>query len=93
MEVSEIQRSLINPTARDMIVSDIIDQAKAERSNNNEVKQKQWFMTGNINTYSRILNDNKSMEIIVDYNNMSVGLEMLNMEKEANAKESTAKKV
>ena len=81
MEVSEIQRSLINPTARDMIVSDIIDQAKVERENKNEVKHKQWFMTGNTNSYSIILNDKKSMEVIVDYNYMSVGLELLNMEK------------
>ena len=50
-------------------------------------------MTGNTNSYSIILNDKKSMEVIVDYNYMSVGLELLNMEKETNAKESTAKKV
>ena len=49
-------------------------------------------MIGNTNSYSRILNDEKSMEIIVDYNDMSVGLEMLNVEKDANAEESAAKK-
>ena len=58
-----------------------------------EAKRKQWFMTGNTNSYSRILNYKKSMELILDYNDMSVGLAMLNAEKETNAKESEAKKV
>ena len=50
-------------------------------------------MTGNTNRYSRILNDEKSLELIVDYNDMALGLEMLNAEKDVNAKESAAKKV
>ena len=50
-------------------------------------------MTGNTNSYSRIINYKKSMELIMDYNDMSVGLEMLNAEKDANAKESADKKV
>ena len=93
VEVSELQRSLLNTTYRDMIVSDIIDQAKGERENNKEVKRKQCFMTWNINSYSRILNNDKSMELIVDYNDMFVGLEMSNAEKYVNAKELAAKKV
>ena len=43
-------------------------------------------MTGNTNSYSIILNNKKIMELIVDYNYMDVGLEMLNAEKDANAK-------
>ena len=93
VEVSEIQRSLLNTTSRDMIVSDIIDQEKGERERKKEAKRKQWFITGTTSSYSRILNDEKSMELIVDYNNMAVGLEMLNAEKDANAKESATKKV
>ena len=50
-------------------------------------------MTGNTNSYSRILKSEKSMELIVDYNNMAVGLAMLNAENDENAKESEAKKV
>ena len=40
VEVSELQRSLVNPTYRDMIFSDITDQEKVERSKKKEVKQK-----------------------------------------------------
>ena len=50
-------------------------------------------MTGNTNIYSRILNDEKSMELIVDYNDMSVVLAMLNADKYANVKDLAAKKV
>ena len=46
VEASELQRSLLNPTSRDMIVSDITDQAKGERSKRKEAKRKQCFMTG-----------------------------------------------
>ena len=45
------------------------------------------FNISNTNSYSIILNDKKSMELIVDYNDMDVGLEILNVEKYVNAKE------
>ena len=50
-------------------------------------------MTGNTNIYSIILNYEKSMELIVYYNDMAVGLAMLNAEKDANVKESAADNV
>ena len=87
MEVSNLQRSLLNPTTWDMIVSEIIDQEKGERARNKEAKRKRWFMTGNTNRYSRILNNKKSMKLFVDYNNIAVELAMLNAEKYANTKE------
>ena len=93
VEVSELQQSLLNPTSRYMIVSDIIDQAKIERANNKESKRKQCFMNGNTNSYSRILNGEKSMELLVDNNDMAVVLAILNAEKDMNAKELAAKKV
>ena len=91
--VSELQRSLLNPTSRYIIVSDIINQEKGERAKNKEAKRKQCFMTGNTNSYSIILNDEKSMELIVNYNDMTVGLAMSNAEKYVNTKELEAKKV
>ena len=50
-------------------------------------------MTGNINSYSRTLNNEKSMELIVDYNDMAVGLAMLNADKDANVKDLAANKM
>ena len=50
-------------------------------------------MTRDTNIYSRILNDENSMELIVDYNDMAVGLEMLNAKKDVNANLSASKKM
>ena len=76
VELYELQRSLLNPTSQDMIGSDIIDQAKGEKAKNKEAKRKWCFMTGNTNRYSWILNEEKSMEIIMYYDDMTVGLSM-----------------
>ena len=40
VEVYELQQSLINPTSRDMVVSDIIYQTKGERAKKKEAKRK-----------------------------------------------------
>ena len=66
VEASDIQRSLLNPTSRDVIVSDIIDKEKVGRAKNKEAKREQFFMTGNTNSYSILLNDENSMELILD---------------------------
>ena len=50
-------------------------------------------MTGNNTIYSRILNNEKNMELIVDYNDMAVELATLNAEKGANAKYLSDEKV
>ena len=50
-------------------------------------------MTGNIKSYSRIMNDKKGPEKIQDYNNMAVGLEMMNADKDTKTKDSAEKRV
>ena len=50
-------------------------------------------MTGITKSYSTILKDKKSMELIVDYNNMAVWLTMMNAKKDVNDNELAAKKV
>ena len=67
VEVSELQWSLLNPTSRGIIFIDMINQAKRERVKKKEAKRNQCFMTGDTNSYSRILKDEKSMELVVDY--------------------------
>ena len=51
VEVSKIQRYLLNTTSQDMIVSEIIDQEKVEREKKKEAKRKKCFMTGNTKSY------------------------------------------
>ena len=91
--MSDLQKTLLNPTARDVMLTSIIDQSRGERANKKEAKWKQCFMTGNIKSYSRILNDQKGPEKIKNYNNMAVGLEMMNADKDAKTKDSAANRV
>ena len=51
------------------------------------------FVTENVNSYYIILNDEKSLGKFQDYNDMSVGMAMLNAEKDVKMKETAAKKV
>ena len=51
------------------------------------------FVTGNVNSYSIIMNYEKSMKNSKTNNDLSVGLEMLNAQKAVKTKETAAKKV
>lgn len=93
IHMTEFQRIILNPTTRDVVVSDLIDQAQGERAKKKEGKRKRDIVTGNINSYSRILNTEESLEKFQDYNNLSAGLGMINAEKDAKAKEAAAKKI
>ena len=53
----------------------------------------QDFVNGNVNSYYIILNDEKSLVKYQGYNYMSVGLAMLNAEKDMIKKETMSKKV
>ena len=86
MNVSDLQNTQLKPTTRDVILADIIDQSRRERSKKKESNRKQCFMTGNIKSYSRIMNDEKGLEKIQDYNDMTVGLAMMNAYKYARQK-------
>ena len=93
IHMTEFQRIVLNPTMRDVVVSDLVNQAQGERAKKKEGKRKRDIVTGNINSYSRILNNEESLEKFQDYNDLSAGLGMMNTEKDAKAKEAAAKKV
>ena len=90
--MSVLQESILNPTERDVVISDLINRAQGEGAKKKEAKRKRDFVTGNINSYSRILNDEKNLEKFQDYTELSVGLEMLNAERDERSKEASAKK-
>ena len=48
-------------------------------------------MMGNINSYSRILNNEESLERIAEYNDLVVGISMINSEKGKKVMENTTK--
>jgi hypothetical protein len=82
VETSSLQKKFLNPTMKDMQLSDIIEQSQGERAKKKEAKRKQDFISGNINSYSRIMNDKASMELINDYNGLAASLAMMNAEKD-----------
>ena len=51
------------------------------------------FVTGKVKSYSRIMNDEKSLGKFQDYNYLSIGMSMLNAENYVKTKETATKKV
>ena len=91
--MSDFQKSVLNPTERDVVISVLINRAQGEGAQKKEAKCKRDFVTGNVNSYSRILNAEKNLEKFKDYTELAVGLGMLNAEKDEKSKETAAKKV
>ena len=60
--ITELQTSVLNPIGRDVVISDLISQSQGDRANKKQAKRMRDFVTGNINSYSRILNDEKSLK-------------------------------
>ena len=54
--MTELQTSVLNPTEPDVVISDLISQPQGARANKKEAKRMRDFITGNVNSYSRILN-------------------------------------
>jgi hypothetical protein len=92
VETSSLQKKFLNPTMKDMQLSDIIEQSQGEQAKKKEAKRKQDFISGNINSYSRIMNDKASMELINDYNGLSASLAMMNAEKDEKKTKAAAEK-
>lgn len=92
VEMSYRQRKWLNPTIDEVLLSDVIEQAQGEQAKKKEARRKQDFITGNINSYSRILNNDKSMEMVQDYNGLAASMAMMNAEKDEIKAKSAAKK-
>ena len=86
VKVSDIHKTLLNPTAQYVMLTDIIDQSRWETAKKKESKLKQCFIIRNTKINSIIKNDKKGLEKIQDYNNMAVGLAMMNEEKDTRTK-------
>ena len=60
--MAEFQNSVLNPTYRDVVISNLISQSQGDKAKKKEAKRMRYFVTGNVNSYSRILNDEKSIK-------------------------------
>ena len=75
-----------------MVLSDVMAQVRGKKAKKKEAKHKQCFMTGNINSYTRILNSEERLEQITDYNDLAVGISMINAERDKKSMENATKK-
>ena len=80
--MSDFQKCVLNLAEQDVVIGDLINRAQGEGAKKKEAKRKWDFVTGNINSYSQILNDEKNPEKIRDYTELLVCLEILNAEKD-----------
>lgn len=92
VEMSHLQKSLLNPNSQDVMLSELIDQAQGQRAKKKEAKRRQDVINGNIGSYSAILNTEENLEMVKDYNNLAASLGMLSAEKDAKSEESAKKK-
>ena len=92
VEMTKFQKKLLNPTTKDVMMSELIDQAQGKRAKKKEAKRRQDVINGNIGSYSAILNSEEKLEAVKDYNALAASLGMLNAEKDEKAKAAAQKK-
>ena len=86
------QKKLLNPTPNDVVMSELVDQAQGQRAKKEEAKRRQDVVTGNIGSYSAILNSEDNLKKLQDYNYLAASIGMLNAEKDASKEASNKKK-
>jgi len=79
-ECRKDQRKALNPTTRDVQIGAIIGQIFGEQAKTRIAKRRIDFMTGNVNSYARILNGASELESIKTYNDLAVSLAEYNNE-------------
>ena len=92
VEMTKFQKKLLNPTTKDVMMSELIDQSQGKRAKKKEAKRRQDVINGNIGSYSAILNSEENLEAVKDYNALAASLGMLNAEKDEKAKAAAQKK-
>ena len=92
VEMTKFQKKLLNPTTKDVMISELIDQSQCKRAKKKEAKRRQDVINGNIGSYSAILNSEENLEAVKDYNALAASLGMLNAEKDEKAKAAAQKK-
>ena len=82
VEISDDQIDLLNPTARDVQVGAILDQCTGRKATKVIAKRRIDMVTGNVNSYARILNGPAQLEKIKTFNELSASIAALQREKD-----------
>ena len=83
VEVSADQRKALNPTVHDIQIGAVIDQIFGDKAKTKIVKRRIDFMTGNVNSYLRILNGPAQLDSNSTYNNLAASWSELHNEMQA----------
>jgi len=92
VEVSANQRKALNPTVCDIQIGAVIAQIFGDKAKTKIAKHRIDFMTGNINSYARILNGPAQLDSISTYNNRAASLSDYHNEMQAHKAIAAAEK-
>ena len=86
------QVDLINPTPRDVQIGSIIDQCTDKKAEKVIARRRIDFVSGNVNSYARILNGPGQLEKIKSYNQLASSIASLQRERQENNEKAQTKK-
>jgi hypothetical protein len=82
VEITNKQRYLLQPTAVDVFVGNILEDSLVQNAKKKIPSQHINFLSGNIASYSRVLNNSKVIQHIEDVNMLSVCLSKISESRE-----------
>ncbi len=91
VEIIDKQRYLLQPTAADVFVGNILEDSLVQNAKKKIPSRHISFLSGNIASYSRILNNSEAIQHIEDVNMLSVCLSKISESREL-AKEAAKEK-
>ena len=90
--ITNDQVDLLNPTPRDVQMAAILDQCSGKKARKVIAKRRIEFISGNVNSYARILNGPIQLQRIKTFNDLSASMAVLNKEREEVAEKSREEK-
>ena len=82
VEVTDDQRYLLQPTASDVLVGNILEDSVGQNAKKKIPKRRINMIAGNISSYSRVLNNQKSLDYISEANLLSSCISEISVAKE-----------
>ena len=82
IKITNDQAILLSPTPRDVQLAEIIDQCIGKKSEKMIARRRIDFISGNVNSYARILNGPVQLDKIRTYNDLTASLSEYHREKE-----------
>ena len=92
VDISADQQRMLNPTLRDVQVGAVIDQCAGDKAKKRIAKRRVDFVTGNVNSYARLLNGPEQLSRITTYNQLAASMAEIQKEKMDKKAASSAEK-